>query len=90
MFFYVTSVCLCRFDSRLLQLEEGRDVEFDEQRKHIHDEYARKVSELEQKLQMLTRERDALKTTLHDAEVEIARRSVKRRTFFLYIKKLTV
>jgi len=61
------------FTSRVLQLEHARENGLIESRS-VRDECARKITDVEKKLQLVMREKDALKVSLHEAEIEIARR----------------
>jgi hypothetical protein len=61
------------FFSRILQMEQAREAEIEE-RKLIREDFQRKIVEMEKKVLAVSRDKDSLKTLLHEAEVEIARR----------------
>lgn len=67
------SLCAFLLTSRILQLEQAREAEFEE-RRSFRDDCMRKVADIERKLQTVMREKELLKASLHEAEVEIARR----------------
>jgi len=65
-------MCAMLACSRLQQMEQSCEVDVETMRQ----ECSRRVSDLEKRLHVTIMEKDALKLSLHDAEVEVSRRSV--------------
>ena len=65
-------MCVTLASSRLQQMEQSCETDLETMRQ----ECSRKVSDLEKRLHVTVMEKDALKLSLHDAEVEVSRRSV--------------
>jgi len=65
-------MCAMLACSRLQQMEQTCETDLETMRQ----ECSRRVADLEKRLHMTIMEKDALKLSLHDAEVEVSRRSV--------------
>jgi len=64
------TACAVLICSRLQQMEQTCEIDLETMRQ----ECSRRVSDLEKRLHMTIMEKDALKLSLHDAEVEVSRR----------------
>jgi len=62
--------CVMLACSRLQQMKQSCEIDLETMRQ----ECSRRVSDLEKRLHMTVMEKDALKLSLHDAEVEVSRR----------------
>ena len=58
--------------SRLQQMEQMCESDMET----VRQECSRRVSDLERRLHVAVMEKDALRTSLHDAEIEVSRRFV--------------
>lgn len=65
-------ICAVLVCSRLQEMEQTCEMDMEAMRQ----ECSRRVSDVERRLQVAVREKDALKVSLHDAEMEVSRRLV--------------